>query len=112
MPLKESHALGKRCKQRRCKGCFNSRRSLQQWYAKMHRSAEWEAMDPDEKTKLIIAHKDKGKGKGRRRPVNVEEQAKCTDKVALNQSAPFLTKKQQLVKRYWWQGSSSSSSSK
>ena len=96
VPLAESHALGKRSKQRRCKACFNSRRSLQQWYAKMERSHEWETMDPEEKSKMILENKCNGKGKGRKRQIKVEEKATCTDKVGLDQGAPFQTKKQLL----------------
>lgn len=96
VPLAESHSLGKRSKQRRCKACFNSRRSLQQWYAKMHRSQEWEQMDPEEKNKMIVENKSQGKGKGRRRQIKVEEKATCTDKIGLDQRAPFQTKKQLL----------------
>ena len=62
----------------------------------MHRSQEWEEMDPEEKSKMILENKDNGKGKGRRRQIKVEEKATCTDKVGLDQKAPFQTKKQLL----------------
>lgn len=96
VPLGESHALGKKAKQRRCKDCYNARRSLQQWHTKMGRAKEWELMDPEEKNKLVLEHKSKGGGKGRRRKINVEEKALCTDGVKLGNKAPFLTKKQLL----------------
>ena len=91
-----SYALGRRCKQRRCKDCYNGRRSLQQWYRKMGRSDEWEKMDASEKNKLIVEHKSKGMGKGKKRAINVQERAVVSDSVKLGNKTPFLTKKQLL----------------
>jgi hypothetical protein len=69
---------------------------MPKWYAKMERSQEWETMDPEEKSKMILENKCNGKGKGRKRQIKVEEKATCTDKVGLDQRAPFQTKKQLL----------------
>ena len=60
----------------------------------MLRADEWEKMDPGEKTKLILEHKTKGMGKGKKRTINVQERAVVSDSIKLGNKTPFLTKKQ------------------
>ena len=63
----------------------------------MDRIGEWDEMNAEEKRKLVKSHKSKGRGKGRKREINIEEKASCSDKVKLANNAPFLTKKQYLA---------------
>ena len=103
MPLDRSCSIGNRCKQRRCLDCHGARRSLRSWFVKMQRQDEWESMNPESKRQLVKEHKNKGRGKGRKRDINVEEKASCKDGVKLGNQAPFLTKKQLLKSnRYYF----------
>lgn len=85
---------GARCKQRRCKLCHGSRRSLRDWYAKLDRLKEWDSMSVTDKKAMIIEHKSKGNGRGVRRSFKMREVASVTDSVKLANNAEFLTELQ------------------
>lgn len=95
MALKNSISCGGvRCHTRRCKACHNARRALRKWFQDSKKTDEWENMGPEDRREMVKQNKNKGSGKGYRRPVLVKEQATCSDKLKLENLRPFLTQKQ------------------
>ena len=86
-------AGGSRCTLRRCKKCHASRKAVRSWFAKTHRTDEWDSMPVEKKRELVVQNKDKGCGKGHRRKIELTDEVKCKDMTRLQQDKPFMTKK-------------------
>lgn len=54
-------------------------------------------MSLEERRELVVKNRDKGQGKGVKREYVINESVQCSDKLALQQDKPFLTRKQPLV---------------
>ena len=61
-----------------CKLCYNSCRSLAEYFRKRGQKGYWEKMPPEKRRKLIIENKTTGGVRGKARQIRITEQARSS----------------------------------